>query len=103
MRSVDRDSQDKNLVGSLDRFAKTADSRDSDDSILITHVYPKAIGMQAQCSHNAALVATYVAPQHYPYHCEGHGGIHAGFQRPAAATFGHVAHDSVVLGVWPFY
>ncbi len=40
VRSADRDSQDKDLVGSLlDRFAKTAGSRDSVDSIL-THVYP---------------------------------------------------------------
>ncbi len=39
VRSADRDSQDKNLVGSLDRFAKTAGSRDLVDSIL-THVYP---------------------------------------------------------------
>ncbi len=39
MRSADRDSQDKNLVGSLDRFAKTTGSRDSADTIL-THVYP---------------------------------------------------------------
>ncbi len=39
VRSAERDSQDKNLVGLLDRFAKTADSRDSVDSIL-THVYP---------------------------------------------------------------
>ncbi len=39
MRSADRDSQDKNLVGSLDRFAKTTGSRDSADTIL-TPVYP---------------------------------------------------------------
>ncbi len=39
MRSADRDSQDKNLVGSIDRFAKTSGSRDSADSIL-THLYP---------------------------------------------------------------
>ncbi len=39
VRSADHDSQDKNLVGSLDRFAKTAGSHDSVDSILI-HVYP---------------------------------------------------------------
>ncbi len=39
VRSADRDSQDKNLVGSLVRFAKTAGSRDLFDSIL-THVYP---------------------------------------------------------------
>ncbi len=38
-RIADRESQDKNLVGSLDRFAKTAGSRDSVDSIF-THVYP---------------------------------------------------------------
>ncbi len=38
VRSADCDSKDKNLVGSLDRFAKTAGSRDSVDSIL-THVY----------------------------------------------------------------
>ncbi len=37
VRSSDRGSQDKNLVGSLDRFGKTAGSRDSVDSIL-THV-----------------------------------------------------------------
>ena len=36
---ADRDSQDKNLIGSLDRFAKIAGSRDSVDSIF-THVYP---------------------------------------------------------------
>ena len=35
----DRESQDKNLAGSLDQFAKTAGSHDSVDSIL-THVYP---------------------------------------------------------------
>ncbi len=39
MRSADRDSQDKNLVGSLDRFAQRAGFHDSVDSIL-THVYP---------------------------------------------------------------
>ena len=43
MRSADRDSQDKNFVGSLDRFAKTAGSRDAIDSIL-THVIPLYIG-----------------------------------------------------------
>ncbi len=37
--SADRDSQDKNLVGSLNRFAKTAVSRNWVDSIF-THVYP---------------------------------------------------------------
>ncbi len=36
---ADRESQDKNLVASLDRFAKTAGSRDLVGSIL-THVYP---------------------------------------------------------------
>ncbi len=35
MKSADRDSQDKNLVGSLDRFTKTAGSRDS----ILTYVY----------------------------------------------------------------
>ncbi len=39
MRCTDRELQDNNLVGSLDQFAKTADSRDSVDLIL-THVYP---------------------------------------------------------------
>ena len=40
VRSADSDSQDKNLVSSLDRFAnKTAGSHDSVDSIL-THAYP---------------------------------------------------------------
>ena len=38
-RSADCDSQDKNLVGSLDRFVITAGSHDSVDSIL-TNVYP---------------------------------------------------------------
>ncbi len=36
---VQHDLQDKNLVGLIDRFAKTASSCDSVDSIL-THVYP---------------------------------------------------------------
>ncbi len=36
VRSADRDSQDKNLVGLLDRIAKTAGLRDS----ILTHVYP---------------------------------------------------------------
>ena len=36
MRSADRDSQDKNLVGSLDQFAKMACSCD----LILTHVYP---------------------------------------------------------------
>ena len=35
MKSADRDLQDKNLVGSLDRFAKAAGLRDS----ILTHVY----------------------------------------------------------------
>ncbi len=39
VRSADRVSQDKNLVGSLDWFAKMAGSRDLVESILI-HVYP---------------------------------------------------------------
>ncbi len=39
MRSADRDLQDNSLVGSLDRFAKTADLRDLVDSIL-TQVHP---------------------------------------------------------------
>ncbi len=39
VRSADCDSQNKNLVGSLDRFAKKVGSRDSVDSLL-THVYP---------------------------------------------------------------
>ncbi len=39
MKGADSDSQDKNLVASLDQFAKMASLRDSDDSIL-THVYP---------------------------------------------------------------
>ncbi len=34
--NADRESQDKNFVGSLDRFAKTAGLRDS----IFTHVYP---------------------------------------------------------------
>ncbi len=38
-RSTDRESQDKNFVGLLDQFAKTAGSRDSFKAIL-THVYP---------------------------------------------------------------
>ncbi len=37
VRSTDLDSQDKNLVSSLDRFAKTASLHDSVDLIL-THV-----------------------------------------------------------------
>ncbi len=37
--SADRELQDKNLVGSLDRFAQMAGSRGSVDLIL-THVYP---------------------------------------------------------------
>ncbi len=41
--SADRDLHDKNLVGSLVRFAKTSGSRDSVDSIL-THVYPYSMG-----------------------------------------------------------
>ena len=39
VRSAHSDSQDKNLVGLLDRFAKMAGFRDSVDSIL-THVHP---------------------------------------------------------------
>ncbi len=39
VRSAGRDSQDNNLVGSLDRFAKTAGSRDS-VNLILTHVYP---------------------------------------------------------------
>ncbi len=39
MRSGDRDLQDKNLIGSLDRLATTTELRDSVDSIL-TYVYP---------------------------------------------------------------
>ncbi len=39
VRSADRDLQGKNLVGSLDRFAKTNNSRDSVD-LTLTHVYP---------------------------------------------------------------
>ena len=39
MRSAARELQDKDLVGSLDRFVKRAGSRDSVDSIL-THVSP---------------------------------------------------------------
>ncbi len=39
VKSADRDSQDENLVGSLDRFAKMADSHNSVDSI-VTPVYP---------------------------------------------------------------
>ena len=39
VRSADRDAQDKNLVSSLDRFAKTPGSHDSVDSIL-AHAYP---------------------------------------------------------------
>ncbi len=38
MRCADSESQDKNLIGLLDRFAKMADSCDLVDSI-ITHVY----------------------------------------------------------------
>ena len=34
VRCADRESQDKNLVGSLDRFAKTAGSS------ILTHVHP---------------------------------------------------------------
>ncbi len=34
VRSANHESQDKNLVGLLDRFAKTASSHDSVDSIL---------------------------------------------------------------------
>ncbi len=43
MWSADCDSQDKNLVGSLDLFGKTATSRGSVESIL-THVYPSYYG-----------------------------------------------------------
>ena len=39
MRSADCDSQDNNLVGLLDGFARMAGSHDSVDLIL-THVYP---------------------------------------------------------------
>ena len=39
MRSADRDSHDKNLVGSLDRLAIMASSHNSVNSIL-TLVYP---------------------------------------------------------------
>ena len=38
VRCADHESQDKNVVGSLERFAKTAGSRDLVDSIL-THVH----------------------------------------------------------------
>ena len=50
MRSADRDSQDYNLVGSLDCFAKTAGSHDSVDSIL-THVHVPLILSTARCRH----------------------------------------------------
>ncbi len=46
--SADRDSQDKNLVSSLDRFAKTAGLRDSVDSVL-THVYPCLSSVRKTC------------------------------------------------------
>ncbi len=36
VRSADHDSQDRNLVGLLDQFAKSAGSYDSVDSILTT-------------------------------------------------------------------
>ncbi len=55
VKSADRDSQDKNLVGLLDRFAKTVHSCDSVNSIL-THVCPIHFINIEKCKHHITVL-----------------------------------------------
>ena len=52
--NADRDLQDKNLVGSPDRFAKTAGSRNS----LLSHVYPYYIDLNVHMQMKKILHAS---------------------------------------------